>query len=81
MIKVLLERAQEGWAILALENGEVVEEHSSTELDEAAAMALDMADRHKSGAPELGDGVPPHALHEGEALRLARNAAKHGGVS
>jgi hypothetical protein len=81
MIKVLLERAQEGWLVLALENGDTVEEHSSAALDEAAALALDMAERHKSGSPELGDGVPPHALQEGEALRLARNAALHGGVS
>ena len=81
MIKVLLERAKEGWAILALENGEALEEQSSSDLDEAAATALDMADRHKSGPPELGDGVPPHALQEGEALRVARNAALHGGVS
>jgi len=81
MIKVLLERAEEGWAILALENGEAIEEHSSLELNQAAAAALDMADRYKSGSPELGDGVPPHALQEGEALRLARNAALHGGVS
>ena len=81
MIKVLLERAEEGWAVLVLENGETVEEHASSALDEAAAAALDMADRHKSGSPELGDGVPPNALQEGEALRLARNAALHGGVS
>ncbi len=81
MIKVLLERSNEGWSILALENGEVIEEHSSPELNEAAAKALDMADRHQSGAPELGDGVPPHALQEGEALRVGRNAALHGGVS
>lgn len=81
MIKVLLERAEEGWAVLALENGDTVEEHASAALDEAAAAALDMADRHKSGSPELGDGVPPNALQEGEALRLARNAALHGGVS
>jgi len=81
MIKVLLERATEGWAILALEKGETLEEGTSSALDEAAAMALDMADRHKSGPPELGDGVPPNALQEGEALRVARSAAKHGGVS
>jgi len=81
MIKVLLERAEEGWAILALENGETLEEHASAALEEAAATALDMADRYKSGSPELGDGVPPHALQEGEALRVARNAALHGGVS
>ncbi|HEY0466743.1 MAG TPA: hypothetical protein VGC79_21195 [Polyangiaceae bacterium] len=81
MIKVLLERAEEGWAILALENGETIEEQSSTALDEGAAAALDMAERYKSGSPELGDGVPPNALQDGEALRLARNAALHGGVS
>ena len=81
MIKVLLERAEEGWSILALESGETVEEQTSSELDQAAATALDMADRHKSGPPELGDGVPPHALDQGEALRVARNAALHGGVS
>jgi hypothetical protein len=81
MIKVLLERSHEKWSILALENGETVEEQSSSELHEAAAIALEMADRHQSGTPELGDGVPPHALQEGEALRVARNAALHGGVS
>jgi hypothetical protein len=81
MIKVLLERAKEGWSILALESGDTVEEQTSSELDQAAATALDMADRHKSGPPELGDGVPPHALAQGEALRVARNAALHGGVS
>jgi len=81
MVKVLLERAKEGWSVLALEHGETIEEHSSSALDEAAAAALDMAERHKCGSPELGDGVPPHALQEGEALRLARNAALHGGVS
>lgn len=81
MIKVMLERAESGWASLAMEHGEVLEEQSSSELDQAAASALDMADRHKSGAPELGDGVPPNALHEGEALRVARNAALHGGVT
>jgi hypothetical protein len=81
MIKVLLERAQEGWLVLALENGDTIEEHASASLDEAAAAALAMAERHKSGSPELGDGVPPHALQEGEALLLARNAALHGGVS
>ena len=81
MIKVLLERAEEGWAILALEKGEAIEEQTSAALDEAAATALDMADRHKSGPPELGDGVPPNALQEGEALRVARSAALHGGVT
>lgn len=81
MIKVLLERAQNGWSILALKSGETLEEQSSTELDQAAAVALDMADRLKAGAPELGDGVPPNALQEGEALRVARSAALHGGVT
>jgi hypothetical protein len=81
MIKVLLERAEAGWSVLALENGDAIEEHSSAALNEAAAAAIDMAERHKSGSPELGDGVPPNALQEGEALRLARNAALHGGVS
>lgn len=81
MIKVLLERAQEGWSVMALENGNTIEEHTSAALGEAAAAAIEMAERHKSGSPELGDGVPPHALQEGEALRLARNAALHGGVS
>jgi hypothetical protein len=81
MIKVLLERAEEGWSILALEKGEAIEEQTHSALDAAAAAALDMADRHKSGAPELGDGVPPHALQAGEALRVARSAALHGGVS
>jgi len=81
MIKVMLERAKDGWLVLALDNGETVEEHSSTDLDDAAAAALGMADRHRAGAPELGDGVPPHALQEGEALRVARAAALHGGVT
>jgi hypothetical protein len=81
MIKVLLERDTEGWSILALEKGESIEEQTHSALDAAAAAALDMADRYKSGAPELGDGVPPHALQEGEALRVARSAALHGGVS
>lgn len=81
MIKVMLERAESGWTILAIEHGDVLEEQTSSELDEAAAAALDMADRHKSGTPQLGDGVPPNALHAGEALRVARNAALHGGVT
>jgi hypothetical protein len=81
MVKVLLERAAEGWSVLALENGDTIEEQSITALGEAAVAALDMADRHKSGSPELGDGVPPNALQDGEALRVARNAALHGGVS
>ena len=81
MIKILVERAQPGWTVLALQHGEVLEEQTSSELDQAAAAALDMADRHKSGPPELGDGVPPNALQEGEALRVARSAAQHGGVT
>lgn len=81
MIKILVERAQPGWTVLALQHGEVLEEQTSAELDQAAAAALDMADRHKCGAPELGDGVPPNALQEGEALRVARSAAEHGGVT
>ena len=81
MIKVMLERAKDGWTVVALDNGVTLEEQPTSELDDAAATALDMAERHKAGLPELGDGVPPHALQEGEALRIARAAAEHGGVS